>query len=120
MLFIRFSPSDPARWHQLVDAEADQDMAGGAIRIVNSGADGLDRLDIVARKTGRTNVLAGSVDEGMITYVTRSKWLGFPDYTTATQDGDMLRLYGRLRFGRSDFGVNRQRLETWVQAIQTR
>ena len=48
------------------------------------------------------------------TYVTRTKFMGFPDYTTARQDGDFLKVYARLRFGRSDLGVNGARIADWL------
>ncbi|WP_170338272.1 DUF1499 domain-containing protein [Ruegeria arenilitoris] len=118
-LYVRLAPADPARWHVQVVAEADRDLPGGVIRVAQTGPDGLARLDQVARATPRTTVLAGSVDEGLITYVTRSRVFGFPDYTTAQQDGDTLRIYGRLRFGRRDFDVNRSRVDGWLAALQS-
>ena len=42
----------------------------------------LAAIDAAARATPRTRVLAGSVEAGMITYVTRSRLWAFPDYTT--------------------------------------
>lgn len=112
--YIRLAPSDPARWHIAPQVEADKDLKGGVMRVVETGPDGLARLDALAQVTRRTSVLAGSVDDGMITYVTRTKVIGFPDYTTAQQDGDTLRIYGRLRFGGSDFGVNKARIDAWL------
>jgi hypothetical protein len=49
------------------------------------GADraALARLDEIALATPRTTRLAGSPDEGRITWITRSALWGFPDYTTA-------------------------------------
>ncbi|MCG7518050.1 DUF1499 domain-containing protein [Ruegeria sp. Ofav3-42] len=116
--YIRLAPSDPAKWHVAPVGDQDRDLEGGAFRVVETGPDGLSRLDAFARETARTSVLAGSVDEGMITYVTRTKVIGFPDYTTVQQDGDTLRIYARLRFGRSDFGVNRARVDGWLALLQ--
>ncbi|WP_299637271.1 DUF1499 domain-containing protein [uncultured Ruegeria sp.] len=116
--YIRLAPSNPARWHVAPVAEVDQDLPSGVLRVVETGPDGLQRLDLIARATPRTSVLAGSVDEGMITYVTRTKWIGFPDYTTVQQDGDTLRIHGRLRFGRRDFGVNKARVDGWFAVLQ--
>jgi uncharacterized protein (DUF1499 family) len=85
-------------------------------------ADLLARLNTIALATPRTRVLAGSVSGGMITYVTRSRVFGFPDYTTVEviedEAGSRATLYGRLRFGKSDFGVNSQRISGWLQAVQ--
>ena len=73
--YVRLAPTDPAHWHVAPKADTDRDMKGGVIRVVDSGADGLERLHAVAsaRVAPRTSVLAGSVEEGMITYVTRTK-----------------------------------------------
>jgi len=112
-LTVRAAPSDPTRWHVAPVGE-ERDMKGGVVRVVETGPDGLARFHEIARDTSRTYVLAGSVQEGMITYITRTKGMGFPDYTTVQQDGDTLRIYARLRFGRRDFGVNKARVEAWL------
>jgi uncharacterized protein (DUF1499 family) len=114
---VRVAPSDPAQWHVPTEARTDKDFQSGAIRLVKTGPDGLERLNKIALATPRTSLLAGSVDSGMVTYITRSAVFGFPDYTTAQQDGDTLRLHARLRFGRSDTGVNRKRLEQWIAGL---
>ncbi|WP_420012217.1 DUF1499 domain-containing protein [Tateyamaria sp.] len=44
-------------------------------------------------------------------YRTRSKWIGFPDFTTVEYVDGQIRMFARLRFGRSDLGVNGKRLE---------
>lgn len=118
--YIRLAPSDPATWHVAPQVTRDQDFPGGVGRLVPVGPDGLSRFDEIARATPRTTVLAGSPEQGMITYVTRTKVVGFPDYTTVQRDGDTLRIYARLRFGRSDFGVNRARVDGWIAKLQTR
>lgn len=116
--YVRMAPSDSSRWHRLPDFSEDRDMKHGVMRVVHTGPDGLERLHSVARATPRTQVLAGSVKDGMVTYITRTKTIGFPDYTTVQQEGDRLRIYGRLRFGRSDLGVNRNRVERWLDVLQ--
>ena len=115
--YVRLAPGDPGRWHVAREITADRDLEGGVLRRVESGADGLARLDKVARNWPRTQVLAGSLNEGMITYVTRSAVWGFPDYTTVRQAGAWLEINARLRFGRSDFGVNRKRVEAWLAQL---
>ncbi len=115
--YIRLAPSDPVRWH-VAPEDAERDLKGGVVRVVETGPDGLARLDKIARATPRTSVLAGSLEEGMITYITRTKVFGFPDYTTVQLDGDTLRIYARLRFGRKDFGVNRDRVTQWLALLQ--
>ncbi len=120
LAYIRLAPSDVARWHVAPRVSADKTLQGGVKRLIKAGPGALQRLDAIARATPRTQVLAGSVDEGMITYVSRSVVFGFPDYTTVQQQDGMLRIFGRLRFGGSDFGVNQARVDGWLAALQAR
>ncbi|WP_103333594.1 DUF1499 domain-containing protein [Pseudotabrizicola formosa] len=129
MAFVRLAPTDPARWHV---AQEDAGWAAapwdavvpetGAARLRLSlgrgaPADLLARLDGVALATPRTRRLAGSVEEGRITYITRSALWGFPDFTTAEAREDGLYIHARLRFGREDMGVNARRLQGWQAAL---
>ncbi|WP_299374618.1 DUF1499 domain-containing protein [uncultured Tateyamaria sp.] len=116
--WVRLAPVDAARWHQPISATASKDMTGGAIRVTDVGPEALARVDAAARAMPRTQVVAGSVAEGQITYVTRSRWIGFPDFTTVEYRDGLLRMYARLRFGRSDFGVNRERLQRLLVAAK--
>lgn len=121
-LYVRLSPLDAARWHQLAPqtGAGDQPLAGGHIavrRIAAPAAQVLAALDAAARGTARTRVIAGDLASGMITYETRSRLWGFPDYTTAAVQGDLLVIHARLRFGQSDLGVNRARVLGWLAAI---
>lgn len=116
--YIRLAPSDPARWHKAPQVADDADLTHGVKRLVSAGPEGLGQLDAIIRESPRTRVLAGSVEEGMITYVTRTAVIGFPDYTTVHAAGDEIHIYGRLRFGRSDLGVNRNRVDGWLETLK--
>lgn len=120
MAYVRLAPSDVERWHRMPEVSGDKSFKSGVIRRVTAGPEGLAPLDAVIRATPRTRVLAGSVDEAMITYVSRSRVMGFPDYTTVRQVSDALEIYARARFGRSDLGVNRTRVEGWLGRLQAR
>lgn len=120
--YVRLAPSDPARWHAMppVDGPAGVVVPGtgsATLRLAGDGAALLARLDAVAMATPRTRRLAGSVGEGRITWVTRSALWGFPDYTTAEVLPDGLQVLARLRFGKSDLGVNAARLRAWAAAL---
>jgi len=115
LAYVRLAPSDAARWHTMPDEISERDMEGGAMRRAEGD---LAALDAIIRDTPRTRVLAGSVDAGMLTYVTRSRVFGFPDYTTVRQAGDTLEIYGRLRFGKSDMGVNAARIDGWLARLR--
>jgi len=120
MAYVRLAPSDVARWHRMPEVSGDKSFKSGVIRQIAAGPEGLARLDAIIRDTPHTRVLAGSVDEGMITYVTRSRVMGFPDYTTVQKVNGTLELHARSRFGRSDLGVNRARVEGWLGRLQAR
>lgn len=115
--FIRLAPVDPFDWNSQPELTEDKEFRGGVFKVVRSGPDGLQQFDRIASAAPRTKLLAGSVEEGMATYVTRTKVIGFPDYTTARQDGDLLKVYARLRFGRSDLGVNKARIDGWLSLM---
>ena len=126
--YVRLAPSDPARWHRAaaIPGTESKQLKGGYIwrkAVAGDGRAELARLDAAASAAPRTSRLAGTVEEGQITYVTRSAAWGFPDYTTASlqqaEDGrTYLEIYGRLRFGRSDMGVNARRVKGWVADAQ--
>ncbi len=79
------------------------------------------RIDAVARAEPRTTLLAGSVAEGRMTYLTRSAVMGFPDFTSVkvlpAGDGSTFAAFARSRFGQGDFGVNRARIDRWLAAL---
>ncbi len=120
LAYIRLAPSDVSRWHVAPRVSGDKTLQGGVKRRIEAGPGALQRLDAIARATPRTQVLAGSVDAGMITYVSRSLVFGFPDFTTVQQQDGVLKIFGRARFGRSDFGVNRTRVDGWLAVLQAR
>ncbi|MCV3271917.1 DUF1499 domain-containing protein [Roseobacter sinensis] len=118
MAYVRLAPIDPERWHLPVEMAEDADLAGGAVRVIPAEEGTLQAVDELMRGLPRTRVLAGSVDAGHVTYVTRSAVFGFPDMTTVELRGNDIRMFGRLRFGASDLGVNRKRLEGVIAALE--
>jgi uncharacterized protein (DUF1499 family) len=138
--YVRLAPSDPGLWH--VDPSASLPAGGlaasrpgaapeiattlnSAIVVVEvAGPDqaALARLDEIALATPRTIRLAGSPEDGRITWVTRSVLWGFPDYTTAqarTTDAGSgeVTIFARSRFGKGDMGVNAARLRDWLSRL---
>ncbi|THD82956.1 DUF1499 domain-containing protein [Aliigemmobacter aestuarii] len=129
--WVRLAPADPARWHVAVDpglwgegAPWDRviPLTGGALLRLSpdrgAPAELLARLDREALSDPRTRRLAGSPDAGRITWESRSLIWGFPDYITAEVREDGLYLHARLRFGRSDLGVNAARLADWLGRLR--
>ncbi len=120
LAFVRLAPTDVSRWHKPIGDAENTDGAGWSGRVVHAKPGLLSDLHQQMLALPRTELLAGSVGEGRLTYITRSKWIGFPDYTTVEQDGDQIKLYGRLRFGKSDLGVNGKRLDGLLEAARVK
>ena len=129
LIYIRTAPNDLARIHSIPANSAvpgKQEYFNAGIIIserVNAKPQALlQDLHEIITATPRTTALTGSVEGGMISYVTRSRVLGFPDYTTVRtvpeDDHSRLIIYSRLRFGRYDFKVNSYRLYIWMAAIE--
>jgi len=125
-VYVRFASSVPEAWH--VDpTTADDPGAGGYLLAVESspvwseppGAV-MAALSDIALADGAT-VLAGEPAGAHMTFVSRSKVMGFPDYSSvmavAGEGGTRLAIVSRLRFGASDLGVNRARMEAWLQRL---
>ena len=128
LAYVRLAPVDAARWHAGAEGQK-MGKSQGANSFIwrapvdGDGAERLAELDAVIRATPRTEQIAGSLDAGQVTYVTRTKLMGYPDFTTIGLYGDdprYLEVYGRSRFGRSDLGVNAKRIEGWLARIEAR
>lgn len=129
--YIRLAPMDPVEWH--VDPEAAQRTGNPNDYLVADGGDRpaarsdvlpgalMARLDEVALAEDGTERLAGSPEGGFVTYVQRSRIMGYPDAISvrAVPDGDGSRLtiYSRSRYGKSDMGVNEARVKRWLAAL---
>ncbi len=132
--YVRLAPSDPARWH--VDpVTARKPSRPNSWLLRPEGGDGQAPIyDMSAQRLAvlfdgfvsgqpRISRLAGGPDEGMMTYVGRSRIIGYPDYITvriiALGDGrSSMAIWSRARFGYSDGGMNRRRVENWLRRFQ--
>ncbi len=126
-LCARFAPADPAKWH--IAPKDAPDPGEGGVKVIGATAPTfetgpratLERLDRIAMATPRTKRFAGDVESGMITYETRTLFWGFPDYTTIAPvgmvEGCKITAVARLRYGRKDFGVNKTRLDGWLETL---
>lgn len=87
-------------------------------------------IQSVIMRTPRTTLLAGnltsenaSATRRSASYVTRSRFFGFPDVTTvqldATENENVrVSMQGRLVYGKADLGVNESRIRMWLSEIQ--
>lgn len=128
--YVRLSANPAGRWHQ--DPLAVTARGAQNSYLLAPGGDGAPahlplppdevarRLDAVTAATPRTELLA----EGGFgkTWVTRSRLWGFPDFTSVrliagAEGGTDLLIFARSRFGKSDLGVNRARVEDWLARL---
>ena len=132
--FVRLAPDDPARWNIPV-SDASPAVAGPCAMQVHLAPKGakatclvpgdpataLGRLNAAALAAPRTTALAGTPQQGRMTWVSRSKLMAFPDYITAeavpTPQGTRLDIYSRQRYGGYDWGVNALRLQAWLATL---
>jgi len=137
-MMIRTADHDPARWHvdPLTAARtgkpndflaAPEGMAAAKVdrTLGPLGADPaslMARLHAVALAETRVEVVAGAPDDLFVTYVQRSAVFGFPDYVSVRAvvlgEGASLAIWSRARYGHSDLGVNRARVERWLAALE--
>ena len=118
LAYVRLSPGDVSQWHVPIAGTQDADGAGDALRVIDATPETFAAADAYMTDLPRTQAIAGTLDEGRITYITRSQVFGFPDYTTIEYADGTLKAYARLRFGQSDLGVNRERLEGLIAALK--
>ena len=123
-------PISPSAWH--VDPSAakrtgrpnDYLVAEGGdhppLAVPEAPAEVMARIDAVAMAEPRTHRLAGSPEEGFVTYVQRSRLVGYPDVISLRVvpdgTGSRVTVYSRSRYGVSDMGVNRKRVVRWMAA----
>lgn len=131
MAYIRLAPSPASLWDLALDPRPQNiatpspdkvtPLPNGAYVDLTATADQtqalLARLDSIALASPRTQRIAGSAETGRMTWVTRSAFWGFPDYTTAESTPIGVTLYARQRFGAGDWGVNAARLTAWIAAL---
>ena len=132
--YVRYAPLYPNQWHVdpatvertgkpndfLMAGGGDQPPAVFAADVVTVAA----ALDAVVASEPATFVMAGAASDGFVTYVQRSKLMGFPDMISITiqpvEGGTMMNAYARARDGHSDLGVNAARMTRWIAALEAR
>lgn len=135
LLYIRLAPMQVGRWHVdpltatrpatpnaylLRDADGDAPAARFDVPLPQVAA----ALEQVAAAAPRTVTLAGSAEGGFVTYVQRSRLMGYPDAISIRlthEDGTTrVSVFSRSRYGRSDLGVNQARVTRWMAALAAR
>jgi uncharacterized protein (DUF1499 family) len=139
LAWIRLAPDDPSKWHVdpleaptsgranawwvATDGVGVENPDGRAPSYAMSAADLAQSVDAFMLAQPSTSILAGSPGLLWSTYVQRSRFLRFPDYITVRTfdlgDGASgIVVWSRSRYGYSDLGVNRERVEKLLAALQ--
>jgi uncharacterized protein (DUF1499 family) len=121
--WVRLAPLDPAVWH--VDpavAEERRGVRASPSRVYpGTVAEVAGRIAAAALAEPRTRLLAGDEADGWMTFVQRSRIIGYPDVisvrVTAVAGGTAVTILSRSRFGGYDWGVNRARVERWLAVL---
>lgn len=119
MVWVR-SVSVPPERHRLsgeMPRIGDHPEEGGftAVRRADVPSAALERLEAAILDTPRTGRLAGRAAEGEASFVTRSAFWGFPDVTNIRAGEGRVEIRGHLVIGKGDLGVNRRRVEGWLE-----
>ena len=130
LAYIRLTPI-PVSWHvdpadatrsgnpndYLVAPGGDQD----AVSFADSPAELMAHLDALVMAQPRVTRLAGSIEDAHVTYVQRTALMGYPDTisvrATGEGEGARLMIWSRSRYGYADFGVNKARVEGWLDQM---
>ncbi len=81
-----------------------------------------ERWHEVVTAQPRVELLAEDGDGQQLDYVQRSARFRFPDiitvrFNSVSPSQSTLAIYSRSVYGKSDFGVNRKRIEAWVRIV---
>lgn len=124
LMIVRFFPVDTEPYHE---DPAEPDRRRSEVRLIGREAprfpgdadDVLETFREIALNDRGVRVVEGSVDEGMITFVARSRVFGFRDFITVKAVGEAggltkLSVFARPRVDGYDWGVNARRLDRWL------
>ena len=116
LAYVRLAQVHPL--YNIPDSTSNQLSSKGFVFIkayTGSKDEFYEEITKVALGTPRTILLSNDP----LQFITRSKFLGFPDITAIDiQDGNLI-IYATSVFGRLDFGVNRARALKWVSLLKT-
>lgn len=129
MLYIRFAPSSVAKWHVAPNIATssgkpnEYQLVGNKAVTFDLSASNLSKIvhEYVENQPNITK-LEETPEKGLLTFIQRSKIMGYPDYITISilpisENQAQLEILSRSRFGYSDLGTNRKRVDMWVMGI---
>jgi uncharacterized protein (DUF1499 family) len=116
---VAAKPSTPNSYRVGPDGTTEADAMAPTFPL--SATDLAVKFDAIARGAGSA-VVGGSVAEGHVSYVQTSGLFGFPDYVSVKfieidAANSTLAIFSRSRLGKSDLGVNKKRVEAWLDQL---
>ncbi len=130
VLWLRFAPIDRDDWH--VDPAETEVGSGRGVRLIGLQAPRypaetetvLANFQEIVLDDENTRRLEGDLDEGMITFVARSRVLGLAEVITAKAVAEghktKLSIASRPRFPLSSRDAAAERLDRWLQEMRLR
>ncbi|MDJ1007491.1 MAG: DUF1499 domain-containing protein [Paracoccaceae bacterium] len=125
--FVRLAPNDPAAVHgdPLTDGASGANAAylgPPEAPVYAAGPEALfAALDAAVLALPRSTRVAAGPGDYHASYVVRSALMGYPDYVSVkavpAEGGASYAIWSRSRFGRSDLGVNAERVEALRGAL---
>lgn len=128
-LYFRTASMPPEAWHVDPAAATPPESPNFELRtgdrapVIDAAPDVVAaRIDAIATSE-RARMIGGDLAEGHMTYVARSRIMGFPDAISVRlvpvgEGGTRMEVFSRARFGYSDMGVNAARVARWVAAAR--
>jgi uncharacterized protein (DUF1499 family) len=127
LAYVRFAPVNVILMHQDPATTASSGKPNEyrtTSSVYDMSAPELSKMfDDFALAQPRVKRIAETLQDQMITYVQRTKIIGYPDYITikAIPVGakqSKLEIFSRSRFGYSDWGVNKGRIKGWLLKLR--
>lgn len=114
-IWVRSMNIPVARYHDRFEVpQEDRQTQEGFVAVRQTDDAGFAQLVEVIATSPRTTSLAGRVEDGHVSFVTRTRVMGFPDVTNVLRTERGLAIRGHLVVGKGDMGVNRRRIEGWL------
>ncbi|MEM1232735.1 MAG: hypothetical protein AAGH70_01285 [Pseudomonadota bacterium] len=114
MAYVRFTPvsAEAGKGRPSEQAVGSYASEGGHYEVVSAENFDRERLEAAILNHPRSERLADGV------YATRTAIWAFPDIIHVWEGTDTLHIAAHLVYGRKDLGMNRARVESWLEAAR--
>ena len=132
LCYIRFARPNESNWHVDPELVSRNDLRNSFL--INSKSSNFFHYAVPVKELyqelytifeeDRCQRVFGDIEDGLITFVCRSRLFGFPDYVSIRfrepETGvSTLSVFSRSRFGIYDFGKNKKRVNNWLQQLKS-